>query len=51
VTQGDLNVSVLGGNQTQDREDQGEAMNGEKSDVGIVVRKSARKAAKADESA
>ena len=51
MTQGDLIVSAKSGNYTQDREDQGEAMNGEKSDVGIVVSKSARKAAKADESA
>lgn len=51
MTQGDLIISALGGNLNQDREDQDGAMNGEKSDVGIIAKKFAGKAAKANESA
>lgn len=51
MTQGDLIVSVCAVNHVQDREGQAVTMDGEKSDVGIVVNKLAGKAAMASESA
>lgn len=51
VTQGDLIVPAKAVTLVQDCDSQDEAMNGEKSDVGIVVTKFAGKAAKAIESA
>lgn len=49
VTQGGLIVSASAVTLVQDRDGQGKVMNGEKSDVGIVVIKFARKTAKANE--
>lgn len=51
VTQGDLIVPAEAVNLAQGCEGQGKIMDGEKSDVGIVARKFARKAAKANETA
>jgi hypothetical protein len=51
VTQGDLIVSAYAVNHEQDRDGQAVTTDGEKSDVGVVVKKLAGKAAMASESA